>query len=103
MLNIHPSHHSEARAVLRALVLLGAASLALFWLPLPQPSDWPLFDLKFRLALDMVAVCLAALIFAIVWSAPAGSAPRGAQLLASAFLGVALLDGLHLLLSLIHI
>jgi len=99
MPTFHPSHHSEARAVLRALVLLGVASLALFWLPLPQPSDWPLFDLKFRLALDMVAVCLAALIFAIVWSAPAGSAPRGAQLLASAFLGVALLDGLHLLFT----
>ncbi|MBS3896530.1 MASE3 domain-containing protein, partial [Silanimonas sp.] len=71
----------------------------MFWLPLPQFADWPQFDLKFRLALDMVAVCLAALIFAIVWSAPAGSAPRGAQLLASAFLCVALLDGLHLLLT----
>ena len=99
MLTIHPSHRSETRAALRALVLLGAACLALFWLPLPQFADWPQFDLKFRLALDMVAVCLAALIFAIVWSAPAGSAPRGAQLLASAFLGVALLDGLHLLLT----
>ena len=99
MPTIHPTHRSEARATLRALVLLGAACLALFWLPLPQFADWPQFDLKFRLALDMVAVCLAALIFAIVWSAPAGSAPRGAQLLASAFLGVALLDGLHLLLT----
>lgn len=99
MPTIHPSHRSETRAALRALVLLGAACLALFWLPLPQFADWPQFDLKFRLALDMVAVCLAALIFAIVWSAPAGSAPRGAQLLASAFLGVALLDGLHLLLT----
>ena len=96
---IHPSHHSEARAALRALVLLGAACLALFWLPLPQPGYWPEFDLKLRLTLDMVAVCLAALIFAIVWSAPAGSAPRGAHLLASAFLGVALLDGLHLLFT----
>ncbi|BAO84311.1 PAS/PAC domain protein [Serpentinimonas maccroryi] len=99
MPTIHPSHRSETRAALRALVLLGAACLALFWLPLPQFADWPQFDLKFRLALDMVAVCLAALIFAIVWSAPAGSAPRGAQLLASAFLGVALLDGLHLLFT----
>jgi len=93
MLTIHPSHQPEARRTLIALALL-----ALLWLALlALPPFLPRINLPLQIGLETLGIVLAALIFAVVWSAPRTSTSRNASLLAATFLGVALLNFSHLL------
>lgn len=90
---IHPSHQPEARRTLLELLLLALLWLILLALPpiFPQPN------LLLHVGLETLGIVLAGLIFAVVWSAPRTSISRNARLLATTFLGVALLNLGHLL------
>ena len=90
---IDPSHQPEARHTLIAL-----APLAVLWLALlALLPAFPAFNLPLQIALETLGIVFAALIFAVVWSAPAASTSRNACILAGTFLGVALLNFAHLL------
>lgn len=65
---IHPSHHTEARNAALSLGLLGMLMLcALLW-PAPIESKGVANYLPLHMTLEVMAVSIAGLVFAIGWN-----------------------------------
>ncbi len=98
MSRIHASHLPQAR---HALWVAGGALCVLLALRLVLPALSAQgvggFPLALHTALETLAVVIAGLIFAVVWSSRRQGLPRGLMWLACAFLGVAVLDFSHLM------
>lgn len=91
-------HHSHRSAVRQALGLSGVMALGLVLLGfLPSHQGFHKIEdfLPVHTVLEMVAVVIAVLVFASGWNAYSRRLPRHAQILACAFLGVAMLDFAH--------
>lgn len=97
MLRLHHSHGPAVRQALGLFVVM-ALGLALIGL-LPSHQGFRKIEdfLPVHTLLEMVAVVIAVLVFASGWNAYSRRLPRHAQILACAFLGVAMLDFAHAL------
>lgn len=94
---VHPAH---ARPTYKSLNLIGASlllPLVLWWLPTAPGAAGLAHYLPLHTALETVSIVIAALIFAIAWLTPGHALAANVQILAFAFLGVAVLDFTHLL------
>lgn len=94
---IHPSHQPEARRNLWGIAALGAALLLAYTLPASVKSAAVPEYLTLHAALEIVSIGVAGLIFGVVWSVRRESPQGNFILLATAFLGVGLLDFSHIL------
>ncbi|MBW8313232.1 MAG: EAL domain-containing protein [Rhizobium sp.] len=94
---IHPSHRQEAAASLStlAVLLLGLAGISV--LPLVEPGTPLSFYLPAHNALEMFAVAVAAMVFALGWSTQLLRPSRRMLWTGCLFLGVALFDLSHTL------
>jgi PAS domain S-box-containing protein len=94
---IHPSHQPAARQAIRAVVALFVLLLLVMALPmlpgLQGVSHYP----PLHMALETLAIVVAALTFGMAWSVRREQLPLNALLLGCAFLGVGLLDFSHML------
>lgn len=94
---IHPSYRADARRAVRVLsasTLLLLVFVAALWLP----AGWRAvghFQLL-HIAAETLSVAAASLIFGVIWSSRREGLPGNLLLLGSTFLGVAVLDFLHL-------
>lgn len=93
----HPSHTPALRKVtiITALMALGLM-VAILLQPFIEVSGWKVY-LPLHTALETIAVIIAVLIFAVGWTDKERPLPRNMVLLASVFLGVAILDFSHVL------
>ena len=96
-MSIHASHQPEARRAIRAVGVLLMVLLLIYAVPFPESAQSIAHYLPLHMALETLAVSIAGLIFAIIWSARNEQLPRNTLLLGCAFLGVALLDFGHML------
>ena len=96
-MSIHASHQPEARRAIRAVGVLWLLLLLIYVLPSPSGISGIAHYLPLHMAMETLAICIAGLIFGVVWSARREQLSRNAMLLACAFLGVALLDFGHML------
>ena len=96
-MSIHASHQPEARRAIRAVSVLLMVLLLIYAVPFPESAQSIAHYLPLHMALETLAVSIAGLIFAIIWSARNEQLPRNTLLLGCAFLGVALLDFGHML------
>ena len=87
---IHPSHRQEAGASLATLAVLLLFLAAIDLLPLVQPGVPLPFYLPAHNTLEMFAVAVAAMIFALGWSTQLLRPSRRMLWTGSLFLGVAL-------------
>ncbi|WP_188449235.1 EAL domain-containing protein [Arenimonas maotaiensis] len=94
---IHPSHASEARRALGALALFGLFLLAILTLPGDKLGYSMDFYVPIHSIMEVLSVVVAGLIFAIGWSSSRHYGPRAVLVVSSLFLGIAILDLMHLL------
>ena len=95
-MKIHPSHLNEERSDLRVVIFLALVLLAVVAAPkLPGVEGIAGYP-ALHLACEVLAITVAVLVFAVGWNASAQKNSLNIQLLASAFLGVALLDFAHM-------
>ncbi len=94
---IHPSHASEARRALGALALFGLFLLAILTLPGGKLGYSMDFYVPIHSIMEVLSVVVAGLIFAIGWSSSRHSGPQAVLVVSSLFLGIAILDLMHLL------
>ncbi len=96
-MTLHPSHRKAMRTAL-GLICLPLLLLVLTWLTRP---DWPLAGtagyLPLHTLLETTSIVIAVLIFAVGFNSHGRELPGNVTLLASIFLGVALLDFSHTL------
>lgn len=94
---IHPSHSLEARTALRATAALALVLLLVIILPAPELTRGLANYLPLHTALEVGAISVAVLIFAIGWNTHRHLDSTGVIWLACLFFGVALLDLSHTL------
>ncbi len=94
---IHPSHAPEARRALGALTLFGVLLLAILVLPTDQLGNGIRYYVPVHSIMEVLSVVVAGLIFAIGWSSSRHSGPQAVLVVSSLFLGIAILDLMHLL------
>ncbi|ART56773.1 hypothetical protein CBP36_10205 [Acidovorax carolinensis] len=94
---IHPSHQPAARQATRAVGVLLVLLLVVMGLPSLPGMKGVAHYLPLHMALETLAIVVAALTFGVVWSARHEQLPRNALVLGCAFLGVGLLDFSHML------
>ena len=94
---IHPSQSLEARTALRATAALGLVLLLVVVLPAPELARGLANYLPLHTALEVGAISVAVLIFAIGWNTHRHLDSTGVIWLACLFFGVALLDLSHTL------
>ncbi|MFY9810192.1 EAL domain-containing protein [Aquabacterium sp.] len=94
---IHPSQHAEARNAALSLGLLGSLMLCALLLPAPAESKGFANYLPLHMTLEVMAVSIAGLVFAIGWNTQQYHPSRNVHWLACLFLGVAWLDLTHML------
>ncbi len=95
-MNIHPSHRNEATHYLRIVAALAALMLLVWLVPTPTRMSGIAHYIPFHNALETVGICIAGLIFAVGWNAHSQKLSRNILLLACTFIGVAILDFLHM-------
>ena len=93
----HPSHQTAARQAIRAVVALFVLLLLVMALPMLPGLQGVSHYLPLHMALETLAIVVAALTFGMAWSVRREQLPLNALLLGCAFLGVGLLDFSHLL------
>lgn len=94
---IHPSHFpSLGKAIFFTGLMAAGLITASFMHPLSKIISWQ-NDLPLHSALETIAIIIAVLIFAVVWTGTERKLPGNIVLLASVFLGVAILDFSHIL------
>ena len=94
---IHPSQHAEARNAALTLGSLGMLMLCALLLPAPEESKGFANYLPLHMILEVVAVSIAGLVFAIGWNTQQYHPSRNVHWVACLFLGVAWLDLSHML------
>ncbi|HET8598418.1 MAG TPA: EAL domain-containing protein [Castellaniella sp.] len=94
---IHPSYQADFRRALRAVSMLLVLLVLVGTLSVPPAFHHVAHYLSLHVVVEMLSVVTAALIFAVIWSSRREALPRTLVLLGSTFMGVALLDFLHLL------
>lgn len=94
---IHPSHLPEARRALGALALFGLLFLAILILPSDKLGYSMDFYVPIHSIMEVLSVVVAGLIFAIGWSSSRHRGPHAVLVVSSLFLGIAILDLMHLL------
>ena len=94
---IHPSHQPAARQAIRAVVALLVLLLLVMALPMLPGLQGVSHYLPLHMALETLAIVVAALTFGMAWSVRREQLPLNALLLGCAFLGVGLLDFSHML------
>ena len=94
---IHPSHQPAARQAIRAVVALFVLSLLVMALPMLPGLQGVSHYLPLHMALETLAIVVAALTFGMAWSVRREQLPLNALLLGCAFLGVGLLDFSYML------
>ncbi|TAN31025.1 MAG: EAL domain-containing protein [Castellaniella sp.] len=92
---IHASHQPQARHAIIATGLLAAVLVAIVITPLSDFRPEVPFFLPLHSALEVLSVVVAALIFAVIWTSRHEHLADNLIILATAFLGVALLDFSH--------
>lgn len=95
MLQLHHSHGPTVRRALLLVVGMAVGMVLIGFLPFHEGFHKIEDFLPFHTLLEMVAVVISILVFASGWNAYSRSLPRHAQILACAFLGVAMLDFAH--------
>ena len=95
-MKIHPSHLNEERSDLRVVLFLALVLVAVVAAPrLPGVEGIAGYP-AVHMACEVLAVTVAVMVFAVGWNANAQKNSPNIQLLACAFLGVALLDFAHM-------
>ncbi len=94
---VHPSHHAALLRVTVKLSVMAVILTGLWWLPKSPELRRIASYLPLHTALEILAVGVAGLIFAVGWNAPHRKLPGNMVLLSCAFFGVGLLDLSHLL------
>ena len=84
-MSIHASHQPEARRAIRAVSVLLMVLLLIYAVPFPESAQSIAHYLPLHMALETLAVSIAGLIFAIIWSARNEQLPRNTLLLGCAF------------------
>ena len=95
-MKIHPSHLSEERSDLLVVIFLALVLIAVVAAPKLPGVEGVVGYPAVHLACEVLAITVAVMVFAIGWNAKAQIGSLNIQLLASAFLGVALLDFAHM-------
>lgn len=91
------SHHAGLRRVGSRLAMLALLMLFIWWAPaLPGLRGVAGYE-PLHTFFEVTSIVVSGLIFAVIWNAPHGKLQGNMVLLASAFVGVALLDFSHLL------
>lgn len=96
-MTIHPAHLAESRPAFGAVSALLVILVVVTTLRLPAAASGLSHVLPLHMALETLSIVAASLIVGLVWSARHADPPGNLLWLASAFLGVALLDFLHVL------
>lgn len=96
-MTIHPAHLGETRPAFGAVGALLVILVVATTLRLPAAASDLSHLLPLHMALETLSIVAAALIVGLVWSVRHENPPANLLWLASAFLGVALLDFLHVL------
>lgn len=96
-MTIHPAHLAESRSAFGAVSALLVILVVVTTLRLPSATSGLSHVLPLHMALETLSIVAASLTVGLVWSARHANPPGNLLWLASAFLGVALLDFLHLL------
>ncbi|MBY4595015.1 EAL domain-containing protein [bacterium BD-1] len=94
---IHPSHRQEANAAFATLAVLLLGILVLDMLPVVKPGAGLPFYVPLHNVLEMFAVAVAAMVFALGWSTQLLRPSRRMLWTGCLFLGVALFDLAHTL------
>lgn len=94
---IHPSHHVEAKNATLILGLFAMLMLGALLLPVPAGSKGFANYLPLHMTLEVMAVSIASLVFAIGWNTQQYRPSRNVHWVACLFLGVAWLDLSHML------
>lgn len=94
---LRTAHEQQRRSTLVRVALTGLGMLALFFVPSWQADQTAGSHVALHTALELMPITIATAIFAIGWEATQHRRPRPLMILAAGFLGVAALDGLHLL------
>ena len=94
---IHPSHQPEFRTACGAVCLMLLLLLGAALLPAPEASRGLANYLPLHTAIEVTAVCIALMIFAVGWNPEQHAPGSGVRWLAALYLGVALLDLSHAL------
>lgn len=94
---IHPSHRVEARNAALILGLFAMLMLGALMLPAPAESKGFANYLPLHMTLEVMAVSIASLVFAIGWNTQQYRPSRNVHWVACLFLGVAWLDLSHML------
>ncbi|MGB3424580.1 MAG: EAL domain-containing protein [Castellaniella sp.] len=94
---LHPAHLAESRRAFGATSALLVILIVVMTLRLPAAASDVSHFLPLHMALEMLSIVVASLIFGIIWSSRHETLPANLLWLASAFLAVALLDCLHVL------
>lgn len=96
-MTIHPAHLGETRPAFGAVGALLVILVVATMLRLPAAASDLSHLLRLHMALETLSIVATALIVGLVWSVRHENPPANLLWLASAFLGVALLDFLHVL------
>jgi hypothetical protein len=94
---VHPSHLTESRQAFRVVMLLAVILCAVLLYPTLIYSPGLANYLSLHISLEVIAVCVSVLIFAIGWNTQKFLQSPRIIWLSAWFLGVALLDLSHLL------
>lgn len=93
---LDPSQRAEARPVLVSLAVLGSILLLVLIYPLPWTRGLAQY-LPLHSALEVLAIGVSAMVFAIGWNTQKQQPSSNSLWLATCFLGVAMLDFSHML------
>lgn len=94
---IHPSHAAEARRALGALAFFGLLLLTILVLPAKMFENRMAFYVPLHTIMEVLSIVVAGLIFAIGWSSNRHQGTRAVLVVSSLFLGIAILDLMHVL------
>lgn len=94
---VHPSHLTESRQAFRVVLLLAVILCAVLIFPKLIYSPGLAHYLSLHISLEVIAVCVSVLIFAIGWNTQRFQQSPRIIWLSAWFLGVAILDLSHLL------
>lgn len=94
---IHPSHHSELKPTFSLVLLMLLLVFNALLLPAPDASRGLANYLPLHITLEVVAIAIAAMVFAVGWSTQKYKANGNVSWLACLFMGVAVLDLSHTL------
>ena len=96
-MHIHDSYKKSLRQSVWVLLVLAAAQLVVWLLPMPHAASGIANYLPLHILLEMVSIVIAVLVFAVGWSAFEQQKNMEILLPSCVFMGVAILDFLHML------